>query len=74
MEQSTEMRPKQLIFNFDPSIYKMLEDLAKARKVPLEDALRDAIVLNKRLYDIQQAGATILIERNGRIREKVIDL
>jgi|GEM_PF-3656856 len=73
MNNQAEIR--QTVVNFAPDMYNMLLQLAQERGVSTADALRDAILLNKRLLDMQRKeGATLLIERNGKVRERIIDL
>ena len=56
---------------FSEPIYRTLEELAHQKGVPMADVLRDAIALEKWFEDSRKAGARILIDRNGTVREIV---
>ncbi len=62
---------KRLSFNFAPSTYDALVELARARGISLADALRDSIAVSKWFYDAQKEGGKIVVERENGIREIV---
>jgi hypothetical protein len=64
-------RPAQVrrIIDFSASTYRVLEELATGESIG--EALRDAIALSKWFKDTREAGARILVERNGRLREVI---
>lgn len=68
---STITTTRRVNVNFTGDAYEVLEQLAASRGKSISDVLRDAVALERWIEENRQAGARILIERDGKTRELV---
>jgi predicted DNA-binding protein len=67
----TEKGVRRINVNFSKSAYETLEQLAAQRGKSMSDVLRDAIQLERWLSDARADGWSVLLEKDGRVRELV---
>jgi hypothetical protein len=59
--------------NFSESAYRTLEELAKEKGKTMSEVLRDAISLEKWVWDVtQKEKGRILVERDGKVQELLV--
>jgi hypothetical protein len=64
---------KRVNVNFSESAYKTLETLAEEKGETMAEVLRDALSLEKFVWDVtQKEKGRILVERNGAVQELLI--
>lgn len=62
---------KKLSVNFSDKDVALLQEVMDARDRNATDVLREAVAMEKWLLDLLADGGTLLVERNGKVREVV---
>jgi hypothetical protein len=60
---------RDIVLRLEPDVYRILQEIATKKGVPLEQVLIDALDLEVTYHEIQAAGGRLLVEQAGEVRE-----